>query len=161
MCTIIAPLTTTSTITIEHYPNTLFALGGFSAFSVDINDAVKAKMKDGEELTDKTALSILESIKIKSMIMSQLSYPPIAIALAVLASGSGALLTITSVGVAAILGVALTILGLVTTGLIILCDNDLDKLSEAYSQQKYQATQYIGEIRHKHANRTSPITFKL
>ena len=55
------------TLHIECYLGKRFAIFSFTpVFSVDLNTSVKEKLNDGEQLTNATALKILEQIKFNS-----------------------------------------------------------------------------------------------
>lgn len=132
-------------INIDHYPARRFILCGCTPiFSVDLNQAVKEKLKNGEQLTNATALRILKEIKWKSDIRSFLTKPIVAISvsLGVLIAG---LCIPTAITVLTVTSMLLQILGAGMLGYSLenYWNDFLPDLSRAYSALSQKASEHI------------------
>ena len=138
-------------IDISHYPQRSFNLiGGITpTFTVDLNQSVKEKLKEGEKLTNETALKIFKQIKWKSDVLSFLTKPVVLLPLAAILFGVSFSMPVAT-------GLALKIASLVfsvLTGLFLgyilwnFLNGILPQLSQAYKQQSERANEHIRALK--------------
>lgn len=143
-------------VTIENYPEKHMKFSCFPQFEININKAVREKLKT-EELTHDTALRILNDIQFWSKVKS---YIPLGVLLgnAVLMFVTGfavitAVLTPT-VNVAIIISlVALAIFATVVFLIVMGSDDFLRAYSEAHENQSQRAQKYIDDLKADSKNR--------
>ena len=137
-------------ININHYPGREFYLieGLTPAFAVDLNQSVKEKLKEGERLTNETALKIFKKIKWKSDVLSFLSKPVVLISAAVTLSAIAFSSPVAT-------GLALKIIRSVFfafTGAFFgysiwsSLNGSLSQISQAYKEQSERANKHIKTI---------------
>ena len=137
------------TLNIDHYPNKSFKILPCTPdFTIDINQSVKERLKEGELLTNATALKIFKQIKLKSDILSFLTKAIVLIPLstAIMIAGfcippAGIALLAARVFVAALGG---CIVGFSIENYF---NNFLPRLSQAYSDQSERAAEYIQKLK--------------
>lgn len=145
---------------IEHYPAVGF-VGPITSIPwfIDIHEAVKGKLKEGEQLINATALKIFKQIKWKSDVYGFLTKPVVLISLsaAILTIGV-AIRSVTERGPAYVAGVIVSALGAGLLGFVVqnTYNGFFSKLSEAYRDQSNKAKEYIGQIE---AAKDQPMTF--
>lgn len=135
-------------LNIEHYPASRFSFPYLLPnIYVDINQAVRDKLKPGEQLTNRTALRILNQIQWKSTIAAIVTKPSFLIICSGVVMFSGFLIPATSTALLAA-RVGLAALGGYGFGFVYdnTQNNFLPRLSLAFELQNERAKNYIFRI---------------
>lgn len=140
-------------LNIEHYPNNRtyfinFLNKSIFEFKIDIQESVKGKLKEGEQLTNETALTIFKQIKRKADVLSFLTKPVVALSLTTImfAISSG-----TPAPKQALASIAKSIADAITAilfGLTIKLSIDgfMTQISQAYKDQSNKVKEYIAQV---------------
>lgn len=140
-------------LNIDHYPDRTFKILPCTPFlNIDLNESVKKKLKEGEVLTNATALKILKQIKLKSDVLSFLTKPIVLISLSTVIMIAGSFIPVAVAGAAAVVLIAAQVL-VVALGASIFgytvenyFNDFLPQISEAYRDQSQRAADYIQRI---------------
>lgn len=130
---------------VKHISLYFFCIPVFD-FKMDLDQAVKEKLNNGQKLTNDLAIKIFKEIKLKSDVLSFLTKSVVFITLSATVSIIGFLLPLTGI-VLGILKVTLCLLGGYLVGMVMkLPNNFLSQVSQAYSEQSKQAAEYILQL---------------
>lgn len=132
-------------LNVTHYPNKTFALFSWTpSFCVDINRSVRAKLRTGEQLTHEKALEIFKQIKWESDALSFLAKSIVLIPLSLAIITAGFLIPPFSLDLL-VIGALVCGLGGGILGFSIenTWNGFLPELSQAYSEQRQRASEYI------------------
>jgi len=132
-------------INVECYPNRNFQWLFFTPmFNVDINQAVKDKLRPGEQLTNATALRIFKQIKWKSDMLSLLTKPIVSISLSCIVLLAGFFIPASGIALYAARVFVSTVGGsMVGYSFENGFNGFLPLLSRAYRDQSQRASEYI------------------
>ncbi len=137
-------------LNIEHYPNKSFQVSflffPLPKFTIDLNQSVKEKLGENQELTNSLALKIFKEIKLKSDILSFLTKPIVLIPLSFAVLAASFALPATGIVALKVIGLIAWALGCCILGFAIREPDYLSQLSRAHSDQSKRAAEYIQNL---------------